>query len=241
MPDIESREEFSRERVTCIDTELTKSERDLLAFGPRFVVSKERFTKRQLRDLESRIETTAYHIRRQAALSDECTKREEAITTVDSQDSDSEGETPTILSDPKIRGLAVRSNCQVRQPSRADPDCEMKIGALKSTVLQAYKEYRSVKTNVSKESCLAIESLKKKDVVIKCLDKSKSLVVMSTNTYHEKVMVILSDTTNYEISDMTSEALEARVTEHLKSSAESSAGDPTRCLPRSISTKHPST
>ena len=53
-------------------------------------------------------------------------------------------------------------------------------------------------------------------MIIKCSDKSKSLVAMSDTVYRGKAENILANTEDYELADMTAEALEQMVTNVLK-------------------------
>ena len=69
--------------------------------------------------------------------------------------------------------------------------------------------------NITREETTAIKTLREQDIVVKCSDKSKSLVVMSDEIYRQKVMKILGDTENYEESDVTAKTLEERVTKEL--------------------------
>ena len=192
-----------RKRVTCIDIALTEGEQKLLAWGPKFVLTKGSLSKGELRTLESQIETTA------------CALRREIVRKEESDETDRGSNAPSILADPKIRKLASPAYCQVKQPPKADARWEQKLITLKETVLRAYKTHKP-KMNISKEEKAALKTLKERDLVVKCSDKSKSLVVMSTEKYYEKVMAILSDANSYEVSNMTSEDLEERVKNGLK-------------------------
>ena len=83
--------------------------------------------------------------------------------------------------------------------------------------MRAYKRFRPSSNNISESEQETLITLKqRKDVIVKCSHKSKTLVAMKTETYHEKVMAILEDTENYELIDMTSDCLESRVEQELK-------------------------
>ena len=55
--------EKNTERVTCIDVKITPAERSLLARGPKFVPSRGRATKSDLKAIETNIETAVNALR----------------------------------------------------------------------------------------------------------------------------------------------------------------------------------
>ena len=203
-----------RDRVICIDTELTDVERTLLCRGPKFVTSRGRLSRGGLRELESEIETMACAQRREIISRNE----REQDATIGNRNVDTNSEkpktVPSILTQPKIRKL--RSSCQVSQPDMTDPNLERNLARLRDTVLRAYKRHKSVRCNTTKEEREAMIELKRKNVIIKCSDKSKCLVVMNRESYQNKVEQILGDVESYEESDMTADALEKNVREGLK-------------------------
>ena len=201
-----------RDRITCIDTELTKGEMGLLSLGPKFVETKGRLSEKELRDLESQIETTTRKLRQEILRSQEkdkhdCSNDTESVTSPVKS---------SLLNEPKIRRIAVTQHTQAKQPPKAEAADERKITILKEKVLKAYKAYNPKIRNVSKEEIMAFKTLKEKDVIIKCSGKSKSLVAMNTETYLQKMSAILSDEENYEFSDMTAVNLEKRVEKELR-------------------------
>ena len=119
------------------------------------------------------------------------------------------------MADPKIRKLAVSAR-QVQQANPLLAEEERRIVALKNVVMRSYKTHSPDHANLSKEEMTALKTLKDKDIVVKCSDKSKSLVVMKSSTYHSKAMDILSDEDHYEQSDMTPELLEKMVADSVK-------------------------
>ena len=121
----------------------------------------------------------------------------------------------SVMADPKIRKLAVSAR-QVQQAHPFLTEEERKIAALKNVVMRSYKTHSPDCANLSMEEMTALKTLKDKDIVVKCSDKSKSLVVMKSSTYHSKVMNILSDEDNNEQSDMTPELLEKMVVDSVK-------------------------
>ena len=200
----------TRERVTCVDVELSSGEKKLLSWGPKFVPSKGRLTQVELKALESQIETTASALRRVAL-----NAKEENVGS--ESESEALSKMRSILTQPKLQKLIMAGNSQVKQPERCDPECERRIASLKEAVMRAYKRFRPSSNNISESEKKTLITLKeRKDVIIKCSDKSKSLVAMKTETYHEKVTAILEDTENYEFIDMTSDCLESRVEQELK-------------------------
>ena len=79
-----------RKRVTCIDIALTEGEQKLLAWGPKFVLTKGSLSKGELRTLESQIETTA------------CALRREIVRKEESDETDRGSNAPSILADPRF-------------------------------------------------------------------------------------------------------------------------------------------
>jgi len=196
-------------------------ERRVLCRGPKFVTSKGRLSTRDVRELESQIETMACAQRREIISRDkqqeegaapdynqECTAKDNAGLV------EPEDIPPSILTQRKIRNL--RRSSHVVQPPKTDTNLERDLTTLKDTLLRAYSQHRTTRNNVSNEEQEALLKLKRKNVVIKCSDKSKCLVVMGKESYQNKVMHILSDTESYEESDMNVDNLEKRVCEGLK-------------------------
>ena len=97
-----------------------------------------------------------------------------------------------------------------------DAESENDIQRLKSNILEAYRTYRPTRHNIDKSERKAIGELKEQKLIIKCSDKSKSLVAMSDTVYRGKAENILANTEDYELADMTAEALEQMVTDVLK-------------------------
>ena len=202
------------ERVTCIDYAVTEAERPLLQKGPKFVPTKGKLTENERRDLESEIETTACDLRRRLKKDGE-TRRNSNGEKNSGESGDEVGPGMTLLLDPKLGRLRSHGRC-VKQPEKVDFEVESKISHLKMGILEAYTNYRPTHRNVTKKETEAMTALKARDLVIKCSDKSKSLVVMSDEVYRQKVMEILDNTDNYEKSDVTAEVLEERVATELK-------------------------
>ena len=83
-------------------------------------------------------------------------------------------------------------------------------------ILRAYVHHTPDKRNIDQKENKALRSLRQRDCVVKCSDKSKSLVIMSTNQYIEKAQAILNDAGKYEVTDMTAEKLEKQASTLLK-------------------------
>ena len=93
-----------------------------------------------------------------------------------------------------------------------DLEDENKLNNLKNKILDAYGQYQPSRQNISTAERLAMEGLKEWDVVIKCSDKSKSLIVMSDANHQQKVADILTNSKSYELVNMTVGMLEKKVT-----------------------------
>ena len=196
-----------KERVTCIDHTITEAERHLLQKGPKFVPTKGRLTENERRALESEIEATACDLRRRW-------KRNQADYGNEDRVVSEIGPGRKILQDPKLAKLR-HHGAFVTQPEKADFDTESRIRHLKAGLLNAYQNYQPRRRNITREETTAIKTLREQDIVVKCSDKSKSLVVISDEIYRQKVMKILGDAENYEESDVTAKTLEERVTKEL--------------------------
>ena len=192
-----------KERVSCIDCVLSDAERNLLEKGPTFVPSRKRMTAKELRALESEIETTASILRWRAAESLERT------------DVKVDEESRALLQDPKIRKLKP-GNHRVTQYKTVGPDIENNLRRFKDNIMKAFQRFRPRKSNLSVEERSALKTLREKDVIIKRSDKSKSLVVMNRDTYKQKCRSILDNRENYEVTEMTREILQKKAEEELK-------------------------
>ena len=105
-------------------------------------------------------------------------------------------------------------------------ECEFSLASALSNTLTALPVSASCsgllqctvsgKGNIDQKENKALRSLRQTDCVVKCSDKSKSLVIMSTNQYIEKAQAILNDAGKYEVTDMTAEKLEKQVSTLLK-------------------------
>lgn len=196
-------------RVTCIDTTVSEPERSLLERGPKFVPTRGKLKDRDLRAVESAIEKTTHLLRQRQTVSNEETK-------VDHSD-EQEDHFPSILTDKKIRRLSIQTQ-RAKQPPKMDAESERQCVDLKAKIIQAYQQYQPSRRqgNITKEERSAMRTLKERDVVIKCSDKSKSLVVLDRETYIAKADTILTDTDNYELTEVTSDTLEKRMSDKLK-------------------------
>ena len=205
--------EQEKRRVTIIDADLTEQERKVLSLGPKFVPTSHRLSKVETRELESQIDKMANSLRNRVnALNRRTNDEEPEVASTADQPTDNP---KSVMADPKIRKLAVSAR-QVQQANPLLAEEERRIAALKNVVMRSYKTHSPDHANLSKEEMTALKTLKDKDIVVKCSDKSKSLVVMKSSTYHSKAMNILSDEDNYEQSDMTPELLEKRVADSVK-------------------------
>ena len=213
-----------KERVTCIDTSITEVERMLLGKGPKFVPSRRKLTEDELRAVESEIERTTNVLPRQHQLTTPIAtnvlRRQHQLTTpiatatqVEERDATYD-EVRSVLTDQKIRRQANRPR-NIKQSEKMDLENENKLNSLKSKILDAYRKYQPSRQNISTAERLAMEGLKERDVVIKCSDKSKSLVVMSDASYQQKVADILTNSESYELVNMTAGMLEKKVTAEL--------------------------
>ena len=201
----------TRERVTCINTSLTDAQTKLLGKGPKFVPTQKMLTESELRSVESELDHAVNTLRWQR-------EREETRPTTETcghEVRSKDGKGSSVLSDPKIRRQHPQSS-RARQPRKMDAESENDIQRLKSNILEAYRTYRPTRHNIDKSERKAIGELKEQKVIIKCSDKSKSLVAMSDTVYRGKAENILANTEDYELADMTAEALEQMVTDVLK-------------------------
>ena len=205
-------------RHTCIDCSLSTAEARLLEKGPKFVTTRGKLTTSELRSLESEIETAACRLRRRLMKEDEENETEEPVKKGKEEEDQQEENLPSLLNDPKVKSLTRFNNGMLKQPDKADPDTENRVYRLKDKILKAYGGFKAVTQNISQEEKEAFKTLKKEDrgIIVKCSDKSNSLVAMSEDAYKKKVMEILDNKENYEESEMTADALEELVTKKLK-------------------------
>ena len=204
-----------KERVTCLDAELTSSETSMLSKGPKFVVARGQVEAEEIRMIESEIEAAACGLRRRFAETSSEQQKDRDKSDQNPVSDTQNDEVRPILQQVKVRKLA-RTNPSVTQPERLDAVTEGQICIVKDKVLSVYRRYRQTEVNITREESQALRELKKKAVVIKCSDKSKSMVVTSTEEYCKKAATILDDSSNYERTDMTAQKLEERVANHLK-------------------------
>ena len=203
-----------KERVTCIDVEISESERTLLERGPKFVPTRKKLTESDLRSVESSIENAINSLRWTIDNVDTANQGNTKRGSIE-KSAEEEGETQ-LLMEPRVQRL--RSTTQrARQPPKMDVETERRSCDLKARILHAYQQYHPRQSNITKEEKSAIRTLKNREnTIIKCSDKSKSLVVVNRDTYLTKVDLILADTETYEKTDMTAETLEKIVSKELK-------------------------
>ena len=199
-----------RERVTCIGTEINESERGLLERGPKFVPTRDKLTTDDLCTVESAIESTMNLLR---------WKREDTGTKAEVEGIIEEDMIPSLLTEPKIRSLNNLTQSG-KQPPNMDGESECQSRDLKAKIMRAYREYHPSQRNITKAEKSAIRALKdrtlKEQAIIKCSDKSKSLVVLSRDTYITKAEELLTATESYELTQMSSDRLERRISDELR-------------------------
>ena len=193
-----------KERVTCIATSISESERRLLERGPKFVPTRQKLTVEDLRAVESKIEKTINSLR---------FLRENGQENVGSSNEERVGY--NLLREPKIRML-IKPKEHAKQPLKMDIESERRVIEVKSKIMQAYRRYRPSRSNITKTERSTMRGFRKRNEIVKCSDKSKSLVVMDRDAYLEKAEAILSDTHSYERTQVSSEALEQLVSGALK-------------------------
>ena len=225
----------TKERVSCIDTTITDAERQLLERGPKFVPSRKKPTEKELRTVETAIEEAINSLRWRKAdeITQQVSTNHEIIASTDQREGNGEGARPSLLQEPKIQRLIKATYTQRgKQPPKMDPEEERQVTDLKVRIMRAYREYHPKEDNLTKEERSAFRTLKEKDVVIKCSDKSKSLVVMKNETYETKAKAILADDESYEVVDTSLEALNKKLTCAMKSlkSVKDLPKDLIRCL-----------
>ena len=209
---IEVGQKREKERVTCIGVTISELERTLLEKGPKFVPTRRKLDRSDLRSVESAIENTANSFRWKRENNTTCNP---PAKVAEERNAENKG-TGWLLLEPKI--LRLKNETQrARQPPRMDVESERQVSDLKARIMQAYKQYHPSQSNVTKAERNVMEVLKKQDsTIIKNSDKSKSLVVLDKDTYLWKAENILADTDTYEITDMSSETLEGIVCKELK-------------------------
>jgi|GEM_PF-4959363 len=211
--------------VTLIDVELTEPERRILGKGPSFVPSPGKSSPAELAQVATGIERAMFGLRWRIARTDnhEHNKVKTKITTSDTdamrqddgEDND-EGDNDECIGkiwseDPKIIRL-----CKIKgkMPPKADTDSENAFSRLKQDILREYSHYSASShiNNITVDERRVLHDLKKRDIIIKKSDKSKSLVVMKPETYVDKAMVHLTDESSYEETSTTAQELEKDVT-----------------------------
>ena len=198
----------TRERVTCIGMTINEAERTLLERGPKFAPTREKLTPYDLRKVESAIESSVNWLRRR-----EMDESLSARIPLDKEEDDNA--THNLLNDPKIRRLAITTQ-GITQPPRMNVEKERQSSDLKARIMQAYRQYHPSQSNITKEEKSAMRTLKERDIIIKCSDKSKSLVVLKKDNYLAKANVILADTESYELTNMETEGLEKKISDTLR-------------------------
>ena len=210
-------------RFSTIDVTLTTDEQSLLAKGPRYTPTLRKMTDRDLRQLETNIEATAFGLR--------WLMNPIGVGIGTNGQSD-------LMKDPKIRNLSYKNKSQSQGPE-LPPEDERKLSRLKTDLMDLFKSYRPPRQqNLTKAERAAIDTLKSRDdVVIKQSDKSKSLVAMSTETYLAKASHILDDHINYEKSDMTAKQLEEMTLSEIEKLTSSAIKDELRTLMKPRNTR----
>ena len=108
-----------RERVTCIGTEISESERGLLERGPKFVPTRDKLTTDDLCTVESAIESTM-NLRRW--------KREDTGTKAEVEGIIEEDMIPSLLTEPKIRSLNNLTQSGKQPPKMDGERVSAKVG-----------------------------------------------------------------------------------------------------------------
>ena len=193
----------TKARVTCIATTISDSEYALLGKGPKFVPTQKKLTVEDLRKVESTIESTVNLLRRQQEMV--------PMEDPDAARNTNESTPYSLLTEPKVR--ALRDSIQhATQPPKMDAELEHRTRDLKAKIMRAYELYQPSQLNITKAEKSAFRELQKRDnIIIKRSDKSKSLVVMHEDVYRSKADVLLADTESYERTEMTSDALEKKI------------------------------
>ena len=140
----------------------------------------------------------------------------EPSDTTDSEEMDGNQLRQALFHDPKLKRLAVTHHFSARQPEKMSYEEEQRMEVWKRRIMDAYLNYHHGQRNVTKEETQAIKTLKEREVIVKCSDKSKSMVVLSKEEYERKVVTILSNKENYEESTVTAENLEKLLATELK-------------------------
>ena len=205
-----TKERNKKERVTCIGTTISECERSLLGKGPKFVPTQRKLTETDLRSVESAIESTVNSLRRQQM---NIAGGDNAIPK--GSEKKEEGVAPCLLQEPKIRRLDIPTQ-RATQPPKMNTESEHRSSDLKARIMKAYRQYRPNNSNITNAEKAALRTLKERDLIIKCSDKSKSMVVLDRVTYIAKAEAVLADAENYERTDMLPEALEKVVSDVLK-------------------------
>ena len=97
------------------------------------------------------------------------------------EDEAGKNEMPSLLTEPKVRKLAKKIQRTTQAP-RMDVEKEFRTSEVKMNITKAYQQYRPGRRNISAAEKSAIGTLrqnsKDREAIIKCSDKSKSLVVL---------------------------------------------------------------
>ena len=163
--------EKNTERVTCIDVK-TPAERSLLARGPKFVPSRGRATKSDLKAVETNIETAVNALRWLGQKEREKSTNSGMVMRADNPEekdsgADEDGNitltTTCLLQDPKLLRLKVH-NGQVSQTEKLDMEMEQRISCLKMDILRAYVHHTPDKRNIDQKENKALRSLRQRAV-----------------------------------------------------------------------------